>query len=207
MNRTSPRAIRRSIIFVLGSKNNVYQYSVATTVQRLHCIKGRRRAGRSNKLDERKNRDPAVAQGTFANKPSRKKAARSSRHHQTPKSRRQGRIRCSNALDGNRPLALKLLLVALLVLLLAVLEACAVMRFQHAVLAAEVARAEAAVADDALRGIAAVLEAAANLFWCTAADWKSEVDCGLAGDGVRCEGRRRLGQVLARVDEAQRRGW
>lgn len=90
----------------------------------------------------------------------------------------------SDALDSDRPLALELLLVALLILLLAVLEACAVMRFQHAVLAAEVARTEAAVADDALRGVTAILEAAANLFGRTAADWKCEVDCGLAGDGV-----------------------
>ena len=96
-------------------------------------------------------------------------------------------FRRSDALDCDRPLALELLPVALLVLLLAVLKACAVMRFQHAVLATEVARAEAAVADDALRGIAAVLEAAADLFWCTATDWKREVDCGLAGNGVRCE--------------------
>jgi len=63
------------------------------------------------------------------------------------------------------------------------------MRFQHAVLAAEVAGAEAAVADDALRGIAAFLEAAADLFRCAAADGKGEVDCRLAGDGVRCERR------------------
>lgn len=98
-------------------------------------------------------------------------------------------FRRSNALDCDRPLALELLPVALLILLLAVLKACAVMRFQHAVLATEVARAEAAVADDALRGIAAVLEAAADLFWCTATDWKREVDCGLARNGVRCERR------------------
>ena len=98
-------------------------------------------------------------------------------------------FRRSNALDCDRPLALELLPVALLILLLAVLKACAVMRFQHAVLATEVARAEAAVADDALRGIAAVLEAASDLFWCTATDWKREVDCGLAGNGVRCERR------------------
>lgn len=54
-------------------------------------------------------------------------------------------------------------------------------------LAAEVTGAEAAVADDSLRGIAAVLEAAADLFGCAAADRKGEVDCGLASDGVRCE--------------------
>ena len=95
----------------------------------------------------------------------------------------------SDSLDSESPLALELLLVALLILLLAVLEACAVVRFQHAVLAAEVAGAEAAVADDALRGIAAVLEAAADLFGCAAADGEGEVDCRFAGNGVRCERR------------------
>ena len=95
----------------------------------------------------------------------------------------------SDAPDGNRPLALQLLLVALLVLLLAVFQACAVVRFEHAVLAAEVARAESAVTDDALRSITALLEAAADLFGCAAADRKGEVDCGFAGDGVRRERR------------------
>jgi hypothetical protein len=89
-----------------------------------------------------------------------------------------------NSSNGNRPLALKLLLVALLVLLLAVLEPRAAVRLQHAVLATEMARAEAAVADDALRGVAAVLEAAADLLGPAAADGLREVDGGLAGDGV-----------------------
>jgi hypothetical protein len=89
-----------------------------------------------------------------------------------------------NSSDGNRPLALKLLLVALLVLLLAVLEPRTAVRLQHAVLAAEVAGAEAAVAYDALRGVAAVLEAAADLLGPAAADGLREVDRGLAGDGV-----------------------
>jgi hypothetical protein len=89
-----------------------------------------------------------------------------------------------NSSDGNRPLALKLLLVALLVLLLAVLEPRTAVRLQHAVLAAEVAGAEAAVADNALRRVAAVLEAAADLLGPAAADGLREVDRGLAGDGV-----------------------
>lgn len=58
------------------------------------------------------------------------------------------------------------------------------MRLQHAVLAAEVAGAEAAVADNALRGVAAVLEAAADLLGAAAADGLCEVDGGLAGDGM-----------------------
>lgn len=76
----------------------------------------------------------------------------------------------SDSSDGDCPLALELLLVALLVLLLAVLQPGAAVRLQHAVLAAEVTRAEAAVADDALRCVAAVLEAAADLLWAAAAD-------------------------------------
>ena len=56
-------------------------------------------------------------------------------------------------------------------------------------LAAEVTGAEAAVADDALRGVAALLEAAADPFGCAAADGEGEVDCGFAGDGVGCERR------------------
>ena len=139
-----------------------------------------------------KDRNPAVAQGTFANKTQQEKSSTlisSSSNAEPSETGPYQMFRRLDALDSDRPLALELLLVALLILLLAILETRAVMRFQHAVLAAEVARAEAAVADDALRGIAAVLEAAANLFGCAAADWKGEVDCGLAGDGVRCERR------------------
>jgi hypothetical protein len=57
-------------------------------------------------------------------------------------------------------------------------------RLQHTVLAAEVAGAEAAVADDALRGVAAVLEATADFLGAAAADRLCEVDRGLAGDGM-----------------------
>jgi hypothetical protein len=53
------------------------------------------------------------------------------------------------------------------------------------VLAAEVTGAEAAVTDDALGGVAAVLETAADLLGSAAADWQREVDGRLAGDGVR----------------------
>jgi hypothetical protein len=53
------------------------------------------------------------------------------------------------------------------------------------VLAAEVAGAEAAVTDDALRRVAAVLETAADLLGSAAADRQREVDGRLAGDGVR----------------------
>ena len=76
----------------------------------------------------------------------------------------------SDSSDGHCPLALERLLVALLVLLLAVLQPRAAVRLQHAVLAAEVAGAEAAVADNALRGVTTVLEAAADLLGAAAAD-------------------------------------
>lgn len=74
------------------------------------------------------------------------------------------------------------------------------MRLQHAVLAAEVAGAKAAVADNALRCVAAVLEAAADLLGAAAADGQGQVDCGLAGDGVGCEALGGVGEVLAGVD-------
>ena len=76
----------------------------------------------------------------------------------------------SDPSDGNRPLTLELLLVALLVLLLAVFQPRAAVRLQHAVLAAKVAGAEAAVADNALRCVAAVLEAAADLLGTASSD-------------------------------------
>jgi hypothetical protein len=59
------------------------------------------------------------------------------------------------------------------------------MWLEHAVLAAEVTGAEAAVTDDALGGVAAVLETAADLLGSAAADRQREVDGRLAGDGVR----------------------
>lgn len=61
------------------------------------------------------------------------------------------------------------------------------MRLEHAVLATERAGAEAAVADDALRGIAAVLETAADLLGPATADRQCEVNCGFAGYGVGSE--------------------
>jgi hypothetical protein len=61
------------------------------------------------------------------------------------------------------------------------------MRLQHTVLSAEVTGAETAVADNALRGVAAVFGTAADLFGCAAANGEGKMDCGLAGDGVRCE--------------------
>lgn len=69
----------------------------------------------------------------------------------------------SNALDGNGPLALQLLLVSLLVLCLAVFETGAAMRLQHAMLATEMTSAESTVSDNPLSRVLAVLECAANL--------------------------------------------
>lgn len=66
-------------------------------------------------------------------------------------------------LDDGRPLAVELVCVAGVRLLLAVLQPAARVRLEHAVLLAEVAIAEAAVADDALGGVFALLEVAARL--------------------------------------------
>jgi hypothetical protein len=77
------------------------------------------------------------------------------------------------------------------------------MRLEHAVFAAEVAGAEAAVADDALRSVAAVLLAAANALGSAAADRQGEVDGGFAGYGMGGEGRGRVGEMFAGVDEAE----
>lgn len=109
----------------------------------------------------------------------------------------------SNALDSNRPLTLQLLLIPLLILLLAVLQARTAVRLQHPVLAAEMAIAEAAVADDPLRRVAAVFETAADFLGASAADWQREVDCRLACDGVGGQGCARVGEVFAGVHEAE----
>lgn len=50
------------------------------------------------------------------------------------------------------------------------------MRLKHAVLAAEVALAEAAVPDDALRRVLAVFGVAADLLGCAAADGQGDVE-------------------------------
>ena len=89
-------------------------------------------------------------------------------------------------------------------LLLAILEALALVVLEEAVLAAEMPIAEAAVADDALRGVLAFLVTAANLLRRHAAAQRERHvqrcvrrDCVLA---ERCGGGR---QVLPGVHEAQ----
>lgn len=81
----------------------------------------------------------------------------------------------SNAPDSDRALALQLLLVPVLLFLLAVLQPGAVMRLEHAVLAAEMTLAKPTVANDALRGVFAVLEAASDLLGCAAAERERNV--------------------------------
>lgn len=68
-----------------------------------------------------------------------------------------------DTLDGHGSLAVELAGVALVALLLTVLKTLALVVFQQAMLAAKVAIAEAAVADDALRRILALFEIAADL--------------------------------------------
>lgn len=77
------------------------------------------------------------------------------------------------------------------------------MALEHAVFAAEVALAEAAVADDALGGVAAVLEAAAELLGRAAEEREREVQGAFAGDVVGGEGVGGGGEVVAGVDEAE----
>lgn len=69
----------------------------------------------------------------------------------------------SYALDDNGPLAVQLVGIASVRLLLAVLQAGAGVGLEHSVLGAEVAGAEATVADDALGGFLALLEVATGL--------------------------------------------
>lgn len=70
-------------------------------------------------------------------------------------------------------------------LLLAVLQALTLVVLEHAVLTAVVATAEAAVADNGLRAVLAVLEGAANLLWGhAAAEWECEVERRVGADGV-----------------------
>jgi len=90
----------------------------------------------------------------------------------------------SDTLDRHSALTLKLLLVPVLVLLFAVLQSRASVRLKHAVLAAEMTLAEAAVADNPLRGILALLEVAADLLWRATADGKSKMYHALTGDVV-----------------------
>jgi len=77
------------------------------------------------------------------------------------------------------------------------------MRLQHAVLAAKMALAEAAVADDALCGVLAVLEATADLPGRrAAAHGQGHVQRAFPRDVIGSQVFRRL-QVLASVDKPQ----
>lgn len=73
------------------------------------------------------------------------------------------RKRDLDALDGHGTLAVELIGITAVTLLLAVLEALALVVLKHAVLTAVMAGAEAAVADNGLSTVFAVLEGAANL--------------------------------------------
>jgi hypothetical protein len=111
-----------------------------------------------------------------------------------------------HALDGHRPLTIQPLRIPLMALLFAVLQALALMILKQAMLPAEMARAEPAVADDALRRVAALLGAAPDLLGRhPAAQRQRHVQRGVGGDGVRGERGRGRGQVLAGVHEAQGR--
>lgn len=80
------------------------------------------------------------------------------------------------------------------------------MTFQHAVLAAEMAIAKAAVADNGLRLVLTVLERALDLLWRTTPKWHGEVQGGLVLYRVICEGAAALREVSSSVDQQQIRG-
>ena len=116
---------------------------------------------------------------------------------------RKGR-RHLQATNCDRAFALELLPVAILLLLLTVFQAAAVVRLQHAVSAAEVALTEAAVADNTLGGILALLKIAANLFRAsTSAQRQGEMQRGSGTDIVCVQTGRQFGQVTTGMHEAQ----
>lgn len=93
-----------------------------------------------------------------------------------------------DALDSHGALAVQLVRIPLVALLLAVLEALALMVLQQPVLAAEMPVAEPAVAHDALRSVLALLVAAADLLrWHAAAHRQRHVQSCIGRDGVVSE--------------------
>lgn len=118
--------------------------------------------------------------------------------------RKKERKKDLNALDGDGTLAVELVGIAAVALLLAVLEALALVVLEHAVLTAVMARAEAAVADNGLGAVLAVLEGTADLLWRHAAtQGQGEVQSRVWADGVVGQGCFWGGEMLAGVDYAQ----
>jgi hypothetical protein len=89
-------------------------------------------------------------------------------------------------------------------LLLTIFETLALVVLKHAMLTAVVALAEAAVANNGLGTVLAVIEGAADfLGGHAAAQGECEVQCCVWADGVVRECGRGVGEVLAGVDYAQ----
>jgi hypothetical protein len=110
-----------------------------------------------------------------------------------------------HALDSHRPLTIQPLRIPLMALLLTVLEALTLMILEQAMLPAEVACAEPAVPDNALRRVAALFETATDLLGRhSAAQGKRHVQGCVGRDGVGLQRRRGRRQVLSRVHKAQR---
>jgi len=109
-----------------------------------------------------------------------------------------------DALDGDCPLAIQFGGIALMALLLAVLQSVALVVLEHTVLGAVVAAAEAAVADNGLCAILAVLEGAADLLRGHApAQGQCHVQGRVGWDLVFAEGGGGRGEVLASMDYAE----
>ena len=80
-------------------------------------------------------------------------------------------VKHSDALDSRRStLTLQLLLIPILLLLLAIFQTRAVVRLQHPVLAAEVTLTEAAITNNPLRYLFAILRRTSYLLRCTSSD-------------------------------------
>lgn len=88
-------------------------------------------------------------------------------------------LAASYTLDDHCPLGVQLVGIPGVGFLLAVLQAAAGVCFQHTVLRAEVAVAKAAVADDPLGGLLALLEVASGLAGRSHGGWR----CRCGGEG------------------------
>lgn len=94
-----------------------------------------------------------------------------------------------NTFDSNGALAVQLVRIPVVALLLAVLQSLALVILEHAMTAAVPALAEAAVTDNGLCAVLAVLEGTTDLLWGhAAAERECEVESRVGADGVISQG-------------------
>ena len=90
-----------------------------------------------------------------------------------------------NTLDSNGALAVQLVRIPVVALLLAVLQSLALVILEHAMTAAVPALAEAAVTNNGLCAVLAILEGTTDLLWGhAAAERECEVESRVGADGV-----------------------